>query len=348
MKKPGANELALLACNKKPPIPPGTDVYIAGEHSGGYSTVAGYYKNGIFIRVADDTLVNSEAYGLVVAGNDVYVAGAEPAPGSKNFKAVYWKNGVSHFLDYGCGNGYSTANDIAVVGNDVYVIGDYTDLNTHHTSGIIWKNGIAHNLDFNGYQTGARGLAVKGGDIYISGYSSGSNSAYTTATIWENGVPKRLTNSGVSWANLYAITLDGNDVYVAGYTAPDPNGLETAVYWKNGIKHFLGNNAFPSDIIFNDNKVYAVGTQIFEPDNIITQATYWINNPQTFTNANTQKFFGIKGGDYAAYEGRCIAISGNNLYMTAYQMPDLYLFINRMPIKIAKDAGYGKLVVVHH
>lgn len=342
-KKLSASELALLACTNKPPT--ATDVYIAGEQplkSNPFIQVAGYWKNGTFIPIADTTTSSSSGYSIAVYGNDVYLCGAAVPPGGHYAKAVYWKNGVAHFLDYGSSTGevVSSANDIAVAGNDVYVIGDY-----NFSSGIIWKNGVPHNLDYSGYHTGARGLAVKGSDVYVSGYSSVGNTAYTTATLWKNGVPTRLTNCGLSWASLYALTIDGCDVYVAGMTYPEPNALQTAVYWKNGVKHFLGDNALVSDIIINNGNAYVIGTQIFGTGDLITQATYWKINTQTFSKSQT--FFGIKSNEL--YEGRQIAVAGNDIYMTAFQNPDFYFYKNNVPTKLAvSDGGYGKMIIVQH
>ncbi|HVW12902.1 MAG TPA: hypothetical protein VHB54_03720 [Mucilaginibacter sp.] len=339
------------------PYTPGVDVYISDDQavpSNSELGLAGYYKNGVFIRATTDTLVSTSATAVTVSGNDVYVTGSEVTKQFPHGQAAYWKNGVTHLLNYGLATGEQTsvAYDLAVSGSDVYVIGVYTDPNAGHSSGIIWKNGVAHNLDFAGVNTFAYGLAVNGPDIYISGTSTltSANNLNTTATLWKNDVPKRLTCTGFSASGLFGITISGTDVYVTGITYPAPNATTTAVYWKNGVQHFLGSNAIASDIAVNGGYAYVVGTQLFGNPQVfplVTQAIYWKNDLSTFHN--TQNFFGAKGGNGADYEGRRIVFDGSDLYLTAFQNPYLYLYKNGIPIRIATSQGaYGKLVVVHH
>mgnify|MGYP006214036029 FL=1 len=85
--------IALPACKKKTidePTPPDPfDIYAAGRE--GY--VAKYWKNGKAVNLGRAG-VSSDANAMVIAGNDVHIAGYEVNASGK-YVAKYWKNGVS-------------------------------------------------------------------------------------------------------------------------------------------------------------------------------------------------------------------------------------------------------------
>jgi uncharacterized membrane protein len=87
----------------------GTDVYIAGgTYNNNGSPIAIYWKNGVGIRVPNSTQVSqtpndlsiSQARGIAINGNDVYVSGF-----NLGGQAVYWKNGTTVQLGFGSSNG---------------------------------------------------------------------------------------------------------------------------------------------------------------------------------------------------------------------------------------------------
>ncbi|HTJ50067.1 MAG TPA: IPT/TIG domain-containing protein [Cyclobacteriaceae bacterium] len=78
----------------------GNDVYVAGyeqeNYSGGGLTFAKYWKNGVPVKLST---ANSNATGIAVFDNDVYVTGWENN-GTQNV-VKYWKNGTSVSLTDG-------------------------------------------------------------------------------------------------------------------------------------------------------------------------------------------------------------------------------------------------------
>jgi hypothetical protein len=87
----------------------GADVYVAGGtyNNNGYP-IAIYWKNGVGIRVPNSTQVSqtpndlsiSQARGIAINGNDIYVSGF-----NLGGQAVYWKNGTTVQLGFGTSNG---------------------------------------------------------------------------------------------------------------------------------------------------------------------------------------------------------------------------------------------------
>ena len=110
----------------------GSDIYVVGDVSASAGALTGgavCWKNGTPTEL---TTSKSHANCVVVAGNDVYIAGVIYGT-EGNPHAAYWKNGVAVILDP---NYHSAANAIAVDGNDVYVAG-----NRGLDLAMYWKNG---------------------------------------------------------------------------------------------------------------------------------------------------------------------------------------------------------------
>ena len=117
----------------------GNNIYIAGyEWDGPYgnSFIAKYWKNGVAIPLTDGNEDNY-AYGVVVIGSDVYVAG-DGSNGTS--KAKYWKNGMETSLTNGMYD--AAAFCIAAIGTDVYIGGFETNRNNIRVA-KYWKNGVA-------------------------------------------------------------------------------------------------------------------------------------------------------------------------------------------------------------
>lgn len=102
-------------------------------------------KNGLSLML--ETTFASVANSIIVAGEDVYVAGsmigADGLP-----RATYWKNGTPINLNAN----YSVANAIVVHGNDLIIAGTIS-----YDSAAYWKNGIVKYLG----QGHANAIAVK-------------------------------------------------------------------------------------------------------------------------------------------------------------------------------------------
>lgn len=95
----------------------GDDVYVAGAD---YST-ARYWKNGEkFDLTSSDTCIAS-TNSIIVQNGDVYITGMERSNLDGLYRPVYWKNGVTHFLNEG--TEYANATGISVVDGKVYVSG---------------------------------------------------------------------------------------------------------------------------------------------------------------------------------------------------------------------------------
>ncbi len=202
----------------------GQDVYVIGRtlassNSGVGSTAAAvYWKNGVEINLTQNLadVVAATTTGIAVSGSDVYVSGYLYVNGNDTNDAVYWKNGILHYLP----DGYM-AKCIAVSGNDVYVGGS-----SLHSSDKYWINGVEQSLGNNAW---VNTITTSGSDVYIAGFTA---SGPDQATYWKNGIsvplPEGYAGTGIA--------VSGTDVYVSGNT----NG-GNAVFWKNTLVDTLGN-----------------------------------------------------------------------------------------------------------
>lgn len=294
----GKNISAALAASsdllKKPSA---VDVYVTGAYL--YQPNAVYWKNGDLVNLTPPGS-GSEAFGIVVKGSDVYVAGDAIINGQR--QAVYWKNGVMHPLSGTSATFASEAFDITLHGNDVYIVGDYNDF-VHNNQAMLWKNGEPQNLGYTPFGSGARAVKVKGNDVYVAGYSAIDDTVFYIATYWKNRSPHRLESSkGFSFVN--GMVINGNDIYLAGETYPFDGGIQTVVYWKNGIRNIVQNNATANGIATSNNNIYIAGSTIFDLNNQQFQATYWKNGAPTLLG-------GIGGGNF----GRDIQVAGSDIYL---------------------------------
>jgi hypothetical protein len=287
-------------CLRRTPV---TDVYVTGNYQASVTVPqsAAYWKNGTLVNLAPAG-TSSASGGIAVQCNDVYVVGYLIQDGGST-RAVYWKNGVMHPLNYGCAASFSSiANDIALDGNDVYIVGDYT-VAGQKSQAIIWKNGTPQNLSYNQFGSGAHFVKVINHDVYVAGYSALDNTVFYIATYWKNGFNHRLeNNTGFSFTTGMAV--NGNDVYIAGMTFPTANGINTVVYWENGIRHNVKIDATAGGITIGSNNVYIVGTTVIDATNFLFQATYWKNGTPTLLGA-------IGGSDF----GRDIQVVGSDVYL---------------------------------
>jgi hypothetical protein len=314
---------------------PGTDVYITGIYQpGSVQSSAIYWKNGTIVNLTPNSS-GSEAFGIAVKGNDVYVTGDALINGERH--AVYWKNGVMHPLYSGPATSFdSEAYDITLDGNDVYIVGDYNDLVTNRQA-MLWKNGVPHNLGYTRYGSGARAVKVKGSDVYVAGYSAIDDTIFYIATYWKNGLPHRLENNK-AFSFVNGMAFNGNDIYIAGETYPLPGYTttpQTVVYWKNGIRHNVQYSATAAAITISNNNVYIAGSTTFD-NNQEYQATYWKNGTPTLLG-------GIGGGNF----GMDIQVAGNDVYLLTTIPFGAEYFKNGVGVPIP-DVNPSRMLVVHH
>jgi hypothetical protein len=115
-----------------------------------------YWKNEASVLLGPG-LGGGAGRGIVVSGDDVYVAGVEDNSKGRRL-AKYWKNGSPVFLSDE--TSYEIANAIDVIGDDVYVAGVSFD-----ASGLaivkLWKNGIPFSITDGSYYAYADGLVLR-------------------------------------------------------------------------------------------------------------------------------------------------------------------------------------------
>ncbi len=113
----------------------GSDVYLAGQAfldpSMPATQQAAVWKNGTLTQLSSN---QGQVYGVAVAGQDVYVAGAVSSADGRNVDATVWKNGTAS--DYSGTSDLSFATGVQVVGGSLYVSGLLS------SSAVVWKDGV--------------------------------------------------------------------------------------------------------------------------------------------------------------------------------------------------------------
>jgi len=116
-----------------------------------------YWKNEKEINLSDVAGIGACSRAVTVAGNDVYVTGAEKGT-DYNLAPKYWKNGkeVNLSTTIRKRNGYAEA--IAVAGNNVYVAGE--ENNGLCDVAEYWQNGKVIRLSDGKHNAAAYAIAV--------------------------------------------------------------------------------------------------------------------------------------------------------------------------------------------
>jgi hypothetical protein len=260
-----AAAIAIAGCNKENNDDNGEDantpsVHMAGVEYDGqpydrdgttrHKGVAKVWKDGKLLYTLTDGKNDAYAGQIFIAGNDIYVAGAE-ANARGHFVAKVWKNGK---LLYTLTDGTNDAviGQIFVVGNDVYVAGkeEEEEQNEYgYTSSYfakVWKNGSSMFTDGTN-NNWLYSIFVAGNDVYVTGADK----------VWKNGELLYTLTNGTS---IY-VFISGNDVYVAGAESNESHNFVAKV-WRNGnVLYTLSDGtstymAFPVYVVGND--VYAV------------------------------------------------------------------------------------------
>jgi hypothetical protein len=154
-----------------------TDVYVVGWQRDEQGTaVATYWLND-----DDETLTNgdvySEAYGIAIGNDGVYISGNE------NGTLKVWKN-KSPLTMEDAGDSYTGLGSIAVLNNDIYVVGYLSTGGSNVAK--YWKNGVPKMLSSpeNATQGFGYTVASNGKDIYFLGEAFIVSGYHTL--VWKN------------------------------------------------------------------------------------------------------------------------------------------------------------------
>lgn len=230
--------------------------YIVGKSAGRCV----YWIDGIPTPFTNSgTLNDAEAYSIVVANNDVYVAGYELNLVTRTNEAKVWKNTVGTTLSDPGLHGFGQA--VSVVNNDVYVVGSQNFLYNNYVA-KVWKNGVATTLSTPGADANPKTIFAVNNDIYIGGYEeTGVN---RMAMVWKNNIPTNLvgfcfpsSSCTYDYSDVRDIFIAGNDVYAVGTSVTGITGQLDSIFWKNGIPTRI--NIFPHSIFVNNNDIYIAG-----------------------------------------------------------------------------------------
>lgn len=204
----------------------GQNVYVAGFLNNGMHDVATLWLNGSPTALAGDT-VDSYATAILLAGNDVYVAGYRAQSTSANHVAVYWKNGTA--INLSDGSADVIANGIAFAGSDLYVSGN-------STGGVLWKNGTMQPL---GYFTA--GLSGFGNTLYVAGLSPGNSNLQAFGAASPGYDLGNLTVNGITSDNTGAFTANSGPAGVPSYSICTGAAAVTTVPLNTVNSYAIGN-----------------------------------------------------------------------------------------------------------
>jgi hypothetical protein len=203
----------------------GCDFYVCGAIYVNGKTKAVYWKNGV-LHMLPGKSPQTYANGIVVHGNNVYVAGLGITTQNTVY-GIYWRNDTAYNLSDTLSD--SRGQGISVSGNDVYVAG------VNRTGGrsvaTYWKNGTPVVLDGSSNPnqgTSALSIVAKGSDLY----AAGAGGPLGQGSYWVNNTLIPLPNNTYQ-PGADGIAVQGNDVYVAGWGVFNGTTVKPA-YFKNG------------------------------------------------------------------------------------------------------------------
>jgi hypothetical protein len=189
------------------------------------------WKNGIEIPLQfGANIISSEAVGITVSNNDVYVVGNTYTPEFYGI-ATFWKNGVQIALN-DPNTSVASAAAITVSGQDVYVAGQ-TGFSPQ--SAAYWKNGLVTVFSQNNVSSMATAIQVQNNDVFVAGQAAPSTNGQFqnflySFVYWKNGsiVNSDWKNKPDARLNVGSMNVIDTNVYVAGTFENHP------VYWYNG------------------------------------------------------------------------------------------------------------------
>jgi len=250
------------------------------------------WLNGVQNLVDSPAVFNS----MVIAGNDLYIAGIKFLPSGGTI-ATLWKNGVASNLTG------SSASSIFVSGNDIYIAGAQTNnYSTQATTVVLWKNGIKSSLTDGNNLADAMSVCVVGTDVYVAGYELNSSKNFV-AKVWKNGAATNLSN-GNALSIAYSVKNIGQDIYVGGFD----NGV--AKIWKNGVATNLNdgsNYTRLTSMFVSGNDLYATGYT----DTIINSNRTYVG--KIWKNGVLNSIIKDSSNDIELFS---IYVYGNDVYVT--------------------------------
>jgi hypothetical protein len=141
-----------------------------------------YWKNGVAVNLLPTSTYGSQAMGVALTGNDLYISGYIQA------QATVWKNNVAATL--ASNSSTSSANSIIISGNDVYVAG------LSGTAYTYWKNSVQNILPYSQNALVQHcAIGLDGSDVYIA---SGLSVAPNGSIYRRNGVAYLFSNNIVA------------------------------------------------------------------------------------------------------------------------------------------------------
>jgi len=165
----------------------GTDIYVAGYHNYGRSTVphAVYWKNGVATYL-NTTTSTSEASAITANGTDVYISGFITPSSNYYTRAAIWKNGIAAILGDTTTRTWPTG--ICVSSNIIYMAGNYGGMSGPDPFAVTWTNGIMSYLpvypDALAY---TNHIVVNGRARYIVGYEFATYPPFISRSVYWNG-----------------------------------------------------------------------------------------------------------------------------------------------------------------
>ena len=276
-------------------------VYVAGSSAGRCI----YWKDGIPTPFTNSgTFNDSRVYSIVVANNDIYVAGYERNVNANRNEAKVWKNAIGILQTNSLGSSFGQA--VSVVNNNVYVVGSENTSPNIYTA-KVWANGIATTLSSPGFTANANSIFVQNNDIYAGGYEESGVNRH--AMIWKNNTPTTLYGFCYQGSNptctfdaseVKSIYVAGNDIYAVGTSiAGTGTGVYDSLMWKNGLATRI--NILPSSIFVSNNDVYISGRAG-------NYACIWKNGTITrLTNGANQAF------------ANSVFVKGTDVYVAGYE-----------------------------
>ncbi|MDR3047890.1 MAG: T9SS type A sorting domain-containing protein [Bacteroidales bacterium] len=255
------------------------DIYTIGTMADSlpYYRHAVVYHNGELISHLNiEGAANTEATGIFVHNDDVYVSGTQNAPYWGG--ALVWKNESVDTLSMD-----ALAHGIYVsTSGNVYVVGDKVYGTIYNDRAKLWKNGEdLYDLP-NGY---AMSVFIDESNNEEDAYFGGLFG--TGAVVWKNGVRYNRMLYGQYESSVRSVFFDHGHVYAGGYAETPAFNLPVPIgkVWKNGDEIYsFGDANYPvyvHTVCVFGNDVYAGGNQIWYGS--LTQAKVWKNGEELYS-----------------------------------------------------------------